>query len=142
MSSNQIAYTLNADSYLSQDTYRKELEAIFYRSWQYACHESQIKEAGDFYTCTVGEQEIFLVRGKDDIVRGFFNVCPHRAHPLVRGCGNKQVLVCPYHSWTFFLNGQLCKARDSQNVEAFDPSLFNLSEVRIERFLGFLFANF
>lgn len=140
-SMNHIAYTLDADSYSSLDIHKKELEAIFYRSWQYACHKSQLKNAGDYFGFSIGTQEIFVIRGKDDMVRAFFNVCPHRAHPLVSGCGNKQSLVCPHHAWTFFLNGQLLKARGSESVEGFDPSRFNLTEARIEEFLGFYFVN-
>jgi nitrite reductase/ring-hydroxylating ferredoxin subunit len=138
---NHIAYTLEADTYISPEIHKKELEAIFYRSWQYACHRSQLKNAGDYFAFSIGSQEIFVIRGKDDLVRAFFNVCPHRAHPLVSGCGNKQSLVCPYHAWTFFLNGQLLKARGSENVEGFDSSRFNLTEARIEEFLGFYFVN-
>jgi len=138
---NQIAYTLEADAYISPEAHKKELEAIFYRTWQYACHISQLKNAGDYFAFSIGTQEIFVIKGRDDMVRAFFNVCPHRGHPLVSGCGNKQSLVCPYHAWNFFLNGQLCKARGSENVEGFDPARFNLTEARIEEFLGFYFVN-
>lgn len=138
---NQIAYTLDADAYISPDHHKKELEAIFYRTWQFACHASQLKNAGDYYAFSIGTQEIFVIKGRDDIVRAFYNVCPHRGHQLVSGCGNKQTLACPYHAWTFFLNGQLNKARGSESVEGFDLTRFNLTEARIEEFLGFFFVN-
>lgn len=138
---NQIAYTLDADAYISPDHHKKELEAIFYRTWQFACHVSQLKNAGDYYAFSIGTQEIFVIKGRDEIVRAFYNVCPHRGHPLVSGCGNKQSLVCPYHAWNFFLNGQLGKARGSESVEGFDLTRFNLTEARIEEFLGFYFVN-
>lgn len=141
MSLNQIAYTLDSDFYISAEIHQKELDAIFFRSWQFACHESQIDNPGDYFSLKIGTQEIFLIRGKDDIVRGFFNVCPHRAHPLVTGCGNKQKLACPYHAWTFFLNGELCKAEKLQGIQNIDLSQFNLTEVRVEEFLGFYFVN-
>ena len=141
MASNQLAYTLDSSFFISHEIYEKEKEAIFYRSWQYACHKSQLKTSGSYVSFEVGSESLFVIRGKDQKVRAFYNVCPHRAHRLVAGCGNKQVVVCPYHAWSFFLEGGLCAARGTKDVEGFDPKSIRLNEVLVEEFLGFIFVN-
>ena len=74
-------------------------------------------------------------------MRGFFNVCQHRGHRLVEGSGKKSRITCPYHAWTYDLDGKLVAAPNSQAVPGFDKSKICVPRVRVEEFLGFVFVN-
>ena len=132
--------TLDPRFYLDPDIYRHEQEAIFSRTWQLACHTSRVAEPGDYVTFTVAEQSLFTIRSSDDTVRTFYNVCAHRAHELLEGTGSKKLLVCPYHAWSYKLDGSLHRAPNSDRP-GFDPGEVSLTEVRTEIFLGFVFVN-
>ena len=92
--------TLAARYYVDPELFEPEKEAIFYRSWQFAAHRSQLDAPGKFVTTRNYDQEIFLICNARSEVRAFYNACAHRVHPLVEGQGRKQRLVCPYHAWT------------------------------------------
>ncbi|MGI9462464.1 MAG: aromatic ring-hydroxylating oxygenase subunit alpha, partial [Aestuariivirgaceae bacterium] len=77
----------------------------------------------------------------DGKVRAFYNVCQHRGHELVKGTGNCSLVVCPYHAWTYELTGKLRSGPNIKAVPGFDRTGICLSEVRIENFCGFIFAN-
>ena len=81
------------------------------------------------------------MKDADGTIRAFFNACRHRAHQLVEGCGNKRVLVCPYHAWTYELDGRLRAAPGTDKVPGFDPTLICLNPVRNEVVGGFVFVN-
>jgi len=88
--------------------------------------------AARYYT----DPEVFKVEQS-----GVLAVCQHRAHQLVQDSGNAPMIVCPYHAWSYELTGQLRGGPNTRSVEGFDRSKICLSEVRIENFCGFLFAN-
>ena len=100
-------------SYISVDEYRDEQRfaadqiSIFRRSWLIAAHASEIPNAGDYLTVTLFGASLLLVRGGDGIVRVFQNVCRHRGARLITGTGCEKALVCPYHGWTYALDGKL-----------------------------------
>jgi len=121
--------------------YEREKEAIFYKAWNYAGHEGQVAQAGDYITVRVADQEIFVIRGKDDRIRAFYNVCAHRAHQLLKGCGSAKVITCPYHAWSYHADGRLRTARGSEHVADFNPGEFHLKEVAVETVAGFIFVN-
>ena len=133
--------TLAARHYIDPGIFEAEKEAIFYRSWQLAAHRSQLDAPGRFVTTRIHDQEIFLIRNAHGEVRGFYNACAHRAHPLVEGQGRKQRLVCPYHAWTYDLDGRLEHARGTRAMAHFDRDAICLSEVRTEWLLDFAFIN-
>ena len=83
------------------------------------------------------------VRGRDDVLRAFYNVCPHRGHQLLEGTGGiaKNVIACPYHAWTFKLDGELTHVRNCDQVEAFDKGDYSLVQLRVEEYAGFIFIN-
>ncbi|MEZ5775094.1 MAG: ring-hydroxylating oxygenase subunit alpha [Hyphomicrobiaceae bacterium] len=135
------SYTLPASYYFDPDIYRREREAIFYRSWNYACHLSQVAQPGDFVTVPVADQGIVVIRGRDGVLRGFYNVCSHRAHELLKGCGNARLITCPYHAWTYQTDGRLRSAVGQKKVADFDAREFALREVRVETHAGFVFVN-
>ena len=133
--------TLPGWAYTDPALWQAEKAAIFYRHWHYAGHVSMLEAPGSFLTTAIHEQELFLTRGHDGEIRGFYNVCPHRGHPLVEGQGQKQRLVCPYHAWTYDLTGRLIGAPGSNRTEGFVRSEICLKGVRVETMLGFLFVN-
>ena len=135
------SYTLRGYYYTAPEVYEREKEAVFYRSWNYVGHLSQIPEVGSYFEFRIADQNLFVIRGKDEAVRAFYNVCPHRAHELVKGAGKKRVITCPYHAWSFHADGRFRSARGSEKVEGFDGSEFCLTEVRTEVLGGFIFAN-
>ena len=132
---------LPARFYTDPEILRIEREALFFRTWQYACHADAIPEAGDFTTISIFDQELFLVRGRDGEVRAFYNVCPHRGHRLVEGQGRARRVVCPYHAWTYNLDGSLFRVRGPDGACGRDVSGIRLSEVRVDRILDFFFVN-
>lgn len=132
---------LDAKYFTDQDLFNQILEKVIYRNWLLTCHSSQLAKPGDFLTHTVYDQDIILTCTQDGEVMAFYNVCQHRGHKLVEGSGNKKLLVCPYHRWSYNLRGQLKAAPNSQNVLGFDISAICLARIPVENFLGFIFIN-
>ena len=127
------AWTLPAEYYTSAQIYQLEKEKIFAHSWLCVAHGSELAESNDYITREVAGESIIVVRGRDGVLRAFYNVCPHRGHQLLQGSGRaKNVITCPYHAWTFKLDGQLGHARNCENVEDFDPSRASLSALKVE----------
>lgn len=135
------AHALAPHYYLDAAVFAREKERIFYRTWQYAGHVSQLARAGDYFTFAVLDQPLFCLRDNAGNIRTFHNVCQHRAHELLQGSGNKKTLVCPYHAWCYDLDGRLKRAPNADKVPGFDPQAICLTEVRTENFCGFLFVN-
>ena len=127
--------------YTSTETYELEKEAIFYRTWHYSGHVSQVAGQGSYFTTAIHEQNIFVARGRDDELRAFYNVCAHRGHELVQGAGKKNVITCPYHAWAFDFEGNLVSARNSENVAGFNKCDFALKQIRLEVFCGMIMVN-
>ena len=135
------SYTLPARFYTDASIYELEKESIFYRTWHYAGHVSQVSEPRSYFTTRIHNQNLFVARGTDDKLRAFYNVCAHRGHELLQGAGKKNVITCPYHAWAFNFDGSLLSARNSENVAGFDRSQFSLKEVQLEEFCGLLLVN-
>ena len=137
----EMIRALEAHYYTDPAIFAREAERIFFRTWQFAGHTSQLDKPGDYLTLRLIDQGLFLMRGSDGAVRAFYNVCQHRAHELVQGAGNLRSIVCPYHAWSYELDGRLKRARNSDKVEGFDKTAICLTQVRVEDFCGFLFVN-
>lgn len=136
-----VSYTMPARFYVSADIYDMEKEAIFYKTWHYAGHVSQVVEQRSYFTTKIHEQNVFVTRGQDDEIRAFYNVCAHRGHELLEGAGRKSVITCPYHAWAFDFEGNLVNARNSENVAGFNKCDFSLKPVRMEIFCGMIMIN-
>ena len=137
----QHSYTLPSHLYLDKNIYEQEKRKIFYNHWHYAGHISQLTKTGDYLTARIADESIFVVRGQDDELRGFYNVCRHRAHQLLEGSGNTHNIVCPYHAWSYALTGELRHARNSEKVPGFDKSEFCLQPVQVDTLCDFVFFN-
>jgi choline monooxygenase len=130
--------------YLYSDpaVFETETTRLFHKLWQCVGHASELPNIGDYLVAKVIDQELFVLRGADGQLRAFYNVCQHRAHELLKGRGNvASVIVCPYHAWTYELDGKLRGARATKKMPDFDPAAYGLEPVRLETPLGFLFVN-
>jgi phenylpropionate dioxygenase-like ring-hydroxylating dioxygenase large terminal subunit len=135
------AHALAARWYTDPEIYEREKRAIHFRTWQYACHQSEIARPGDYLAFEICGQGLFALRDRAGAVRVFHNVCMHRGHELVDGRGNARVLRCPYHAWAYELDGRLRGAPGAEKVPGFDASRICLTEARVEIFCGFVFVN-
>ena len=133
--------SLPASMYRDDDIFELEKTSLFFRTWQYACHISQLSSPGSYVTVELFDQQLVLIRNTHGEVNCFYNVCLHRGHPLVEGGGCKARLVCPYHAWVYDLDGNLASARRADSSDAIDRSGVRLTSVRVERVLDFYFVN-
>ncbi len=127
--------------YYDPAMYALEREKIFYRTWWYQCHETDVARPGAFHVGQVADQSVVVLRGDDGELRAFYNVCSHRAHPLLDGEGSCRMVVCPYHQWSYATDGSFRGARGQQSLEGWIPDNADLKAVRLESFGGFLFVN-
>ncbi len=138
----EYSYTLPSRYYTDPEIFELEKEKIFYKSWHFICHVSQVENPGDYVTDTIIDEGIFVIRGQDGELRAFYNVCQHRAHELLQGSGNiKAVITCPYHAWAYGSDGSLRSARNSASVRGFDRKDFSLKPVRVEVLCNLVFVN-
>ncbi|MEM7270214.1 MAG: aromatic ring-hydroxylating dioxygenase subunit alpha [Pseudomonadota bacterium] len=135
------SFTMPARFYTELGAFEAEKEAIFYRTWHYAGHASQVAEPRQYITTKIHNQNVLIARARDGQLRAFYNVCPHRGHELLEGSGKKNVITCPYHAWAFDFDGRMVNARNSENVAGFDKTRFSLREVRVEVFCGLVLVN-
>lgn len=140
-SADTSVFALPARYYTAPDVFGRVKENLFFRSWQFACHSSRIPEPGDYLAFSILDQDLFVIRGRDGEIRCFYNVCQHRAHMLVEGIGRTRMVVCPYHAWSYGLDGALRNATRTKNLPGFDPSNICLTQVKHEIFCGFVFVN-
>lgn len=135
------AWTLPATSYFDPVIFARERDCIFNRTWQVVGHGNQLAKPGDYFTCEVSGEPLLLVRSSKGELKGFYNVCRHRAGPPAEGCGNRKLFRCAYHGWTYDLEGKLMSAPEFEGVQEFDPSYFTLAPVRAEEWFNFIFVN-
>ncbi len=134
-------WSLPAWTYNDPDFFAAEVETIFAPSWQVICHISDIAGKGDWHSLDYLGENVIVVRGQDDVVRAFTNVCRHRGSRLLdgsSGCAKK--LVCPYHAWTYELDGTLSGVPDSASYPGLDKSQHGLVPVALEFWNGFIFV--
>ena len=123
--------------YSDRDVWALEQQRIFERTWQYVGHAGMTPRAGDFFTARCGRVPIVVTRAEDDRLRAFVNVCRHRGSTIVEGAGNRRTLQCPYHAWTYGLDGRL-RAAPRADFALEDVAL---EPVRLELWGPFLFVN-
>ncbi|MEU5546007.1 aromatic ring-hydroxylating dioxygenase subunit alpha [Streptomyces sioyaensis] len=119
-----------------------ETRQIFARSWQLVCHESDLPGPGARLAATVADREVLVVRTGDGTLAGHLNVCRHRGTRLVTAPEpSGKAIRCPYHGWTYKLDGRLVGAPEARQIPCLDKPALGLFPVRVESFLGFVFAN-
>ena len=124
-------YSLSRDLYCDEGVYQADLENLWYREWVFAIPSCDIPKTGNHATLQIGAYPIVIVRGADGQIRAFHNVCRHRGQRLCpKENGSSPKLVCPYHQWTYDLDGRLLFARDMG--ADFDASQFSLKPVHVQ----------
>ena len=117
-------------------------ECLFSSTWQYVGPSSGAPNQGDYFCASVANNPIIVVRGKDEILRGFYNVCRHRGGPLaIDERGTCNALQCKYHGWTYTLDGMLRGIPQFDRVELFDRKDYGLVPVKLDTWEGLLFVN-
>jgi carnitine monooxygenase subunit len=134
-------WTLPASWYSDPAMLAVERERIFAGAWHYAGPAEWVDEPGSFFAAQIAHVPVALVRGKDGTLRGFVNVCRHRGHLVVDGQGCRETLQCPYHAWTYDLDGSLRRAPRADREPGFDPSGLSLFPISVDVWGPFVFAN-
>ena len=118
---------------------RAEQERIFSRTWQYVGHGGELPEPGTYLSTRAGDVPVVVTRAADGALRAFANVCRHRGSVVVEGSGRRESLQCPYHAWTYGLDGALRAA--PRAGEGIDRASLGLLPLRLESWGPFLFVN-
>ena len=133
---------LAAKYYTDPDTFGRDKSDILFRTWQCVCHVSEISGAGAYATLRIVDEDIFVIRGKNDAIHAYYNICRHRGHPLVEGKGRaKGALVCPYHAWTYEFDGGLRRAPGVGKNDDLVCDQIYLRTIAVEIYCGFVFVN-
>ena len=135
--------TLPREYFTSDEIFEIETERIFGQSWLLAGHVSQIRESGRYFLFELGRESVIVLRDREGAVRAFHNHCRHRGSRLCRDESGSlgPRIQCPYHAWTYGLDGCLLGAPNMSDVHGFDASEFPLHEVAAEVWEGFVFLN-
>ncbi|WP_420342802.1 aromatic ring-hydroxylating oxygenase subunit alpha [Paenirhodobacter sp.] len=132
-------YSLERDLYCDEGVFKADLEQIWYKEWLFAIPAAQLTKTGAYATLQIGAYPIVVVRGADGAIRAFHNVCRHRGQKLcAKDTGSAPKIVCPYHQWTYELDGRLLYAKDMQ--QGFDPAAHGLKPVACKNIGGMVFV--
>jgi len=141
------AKTLPQQYFVSPEVFAREQEKIFSRQWVCAGHQSEIAKAGDYLVREVAGESLIILRDKGGKLRGFYNVCRHRGTRLREdrvgqaASGHVTVIQCPYHAWTYGLDGRLIGAPHMDEVQDFNKADYSLHAVNLALWEGFVFVN-
>lgn len=135
------AETLPAHWYTDPRMLELEKQRIFYKTWQPVGRVDQVLRAGDYFSCEVVGQPLVITRGMDGNLRGFYNVCMHRAGPVALGQGNRKSLQCKYHGWTYDLEGKLTRAPEFEGVQNWAKESVCLAPIKVEAWGPWVFVN-
>ena len=134
---------LPADAYFDPRHHARELQRIWYRNWVYVCRSSDIAAARAFQTFELGDQKILLVRDDAGVLQGFHNTCRHRGAALCRESAGRLrsgAIICPYHAWTYSLQGDLLRTSSKRNAPGFEVADFPLYKISVREWSGFIFV--
>ncbi|MFN2508062.1 MAG: SRPBCC family protein [Chthoniobacterales bacterium] len=136
------AKTLPQRYFVSPEIFAKEQEAIFSSQWVCVGHQSQIPKPADYFVMEVARESVIVLRDQQGLVRGFYNVCRHRGTRLCEEqSGHSAALQCPYHAWTYGLDGRLIGAPHMESVPGFEREEHSLQPVHLAVWEGFIFVN-
>jgi phenylpropionate dioxygenase-like ring-hydroxylating dioxygenase large terminal subunit len=134
---------LPAWCYSSEEFYRREVERIFMRQWNFLGRADDLKKAGNYFTVELVGVPLIVVRDAQGALKAFVNSCRHRGARLLSGQGNCQrKITCPYHAWVYSTDGKLLAARGMEGSAGFQLGDYGLRSVRLETWEGFIFVNF
>jgi choline monooxygenase len=135
------AWSVPGFFYTDPSTAQLEREKIFVRTWQVVGHRDQIPKPGDYFTTELVGEPLLIVRAADGQLRGYYNVCRHRAGSPAEGCGSRKLFRCNYHGWTYDLEGKLISAPEFEGAQDFNREDFTLSPVLTAEWSGLIFVN-
>ena len=136
------ASTLPPGCYTSSEFFHREVELIFRQHWQFVGREEQLPRVGSYFCFDGPGGPVIIVRSGDDEIRAFANSCRHRGARLLDGSGDCRRIVCPYHSWSYRLDGSLLGTPGMQEAIDFDADEFPLLELPLQTWAGFVFIHY
>lgn len=136
------AQMLPPEIYVADEFFEFEKEALFNHEWLCVARESWIPKPGDFYTSMHVGEPIVVVRTEGGEIKALSTVCQHRAMLVAEGHGNTKEFICPYHHWTYALDGALIGAPAMNKAQGFDKTCIKLPQFKVETWNGFIFVNF
>ncbi|MEM7124434.1 MAG: aromatic ring-hydroxylating dioxygenase subunit alpha [Pseudomonadota bacterium] len=134
------AWALPPEIYHDPEIHALETERIFRHDWLCAGRAESIPKKGDYFTYRIVDQPIIVIRGSDGAVHAWSNICRHRMMRLLDGSGSCRRIVCPYHAWTYDIDGQLVAVKHMDRTEGFDKSHIRLHPVRSEVWNGWVYV--
>lgn len=136
------AETLPPWCYTSEQFFDREVDRIFKRTWNFLGREDEIANPGDYVTYDLFGESLIVVRNRANVLRAFVNSCRHRGTRMLHGNGNCRSITCPYHGWSYSLNGDLVGIAGMEETHNFDRRRYGLHPIRLETWDGFVFVNF
>jgi len=129
--------------FVSRDVFEEEQAKISSRQWVLVGHQSGIAQPGDYFISEVADESLIIVRDKRGEIGGFYNVCRHRGSRLIESTNGQlsAAIQCPYHAWTYALDGRLLGAPHMDDVPGFNKANYSLHPVNVEIWEGFIFVN-
>ena len=134
------AWSLPPASYTDAKIFAAEKEHIFSKDWICVGHQSQLPEPGDYRCVDIADMPLVITHDRDGKFHALSRICLHRSMPIAEGCGHASTLTCPYHKWSYGLDGSLRGGPHMEGAEGWRESLPRLPELRLESWHGFLFA--
>ena len=133
-------FSLDQEFYINQHIFDLDVKNIFSKQWVFVGHVSRIPKFGDYFLFNIGKESIIIIRDKNGSVHAHYNVCRHRgSHICLENEGNTKALICPYHAWTYNLDGSLRGARLME--KGFDKTQWHLHACNVKIFEGLIFIN-
>ncbi len=132
---------LSVERYISREFFDREVAKVWRKTWQVACRESRLRKPGDYFVYDIVNDSILLTRSAAGELKGFYNSCLHRGRALKRGAGNADILRCPYHGWSWKLDGEFDSAPCLWDFPHVDPQSNSLPQVRVATWGGWVFVN-
>lgn len=133
----ELARAMPSWVYENEELAQIEYDRVIRPSWQLVCHQTSVPTAGDYVTLDLGRDSVVVVRGRDNVIRAFKNVCRHRAARLYEGtgsCGGS--MRCPYHGWAYDFEGKLRTIPEPESFPGLDKGDFGLQPVKIDMVMG------
>ena len=137
------AKTLPQRYFVSSAVFAEEQEKVFSRQWALVGHQSQLAKSGNYFTAEVAGESLIIVRDKRGEIHGFYNVCRHRGSRLIENRNGQlsAAIQCPYHAWTYGLDGRLLGAPHMDDVPGFNKADYSLRPVNVAVWEGFIYVN-
>ena len=134
------ATAMPKELYTSNEILSLEEDLIFNKEWICVGRATEIPKVGDYFTYQLGKQPIIILRDRSKKIKAMSNICLHRMMKIVEGKGNKKSFTCPYHAWTYNLDGNLVMAKYMDKTECFNKDDLKLPELKCEVFLGWIYV--